>query len=297
MNQAPDPEDNSAALRASAEEDTVRAVLERVLSSGEATDKFSGWVLAAAGGFIALQFSVASAVAPRAPILMLAAILITVVSLFVGAMVRLMVYNTDLARVMEGIDKRGEEIKERYVTEMIEQGRHLQSQGKPVPALKPLDFERINRNIAVLVNLKQRWLPHVLFEGADKIIGLMVPKPVPATAVDSEFEGLDRPVRLATAAQFWAVVQLLVLIAAVAVGADAYCVAVLHSPGNAGVTAHVETPQRTHQARTPQISNDEKPRDAIPGNAFAPPPTKTREERAAEGDPPSKPTPAKNQPK
>lgn len=272
-------------------------MLERVLSSGEATDKFSGWILAAAGGFIALQFSVASTVAPHAPILMLTAILISVVSLFVGAMVRLMIYNTDLARVMEGIDKRGEEIKERYVAEMIEQGRHLQSQGKPVPALKPLDFERINRNVTVLVNLKQRWLPLVLFEGADKIIGLMVPKPVPATAVDSEFEGLDRPVRLATAAQYWTVVQLLVLIAAVTVGAVAYCVTALHSPGNAGVTAHSEIPQQAPQARSPPMSNDEKSRDAIPGIAFPLPPTKTQEERALEGDPPPKPTPAKDQPK
>jgi hypothetical protein len=159
---------------------------------------------------------------------MLTAILITVVSLFIGAMVRLMVYNTDHALVMQGIDKRGEEIKGRYVTEMIEQGRYLQSRDKPVPPLKPLDFERIKRNTTALVELKQRWIPHVLFEGADKVVGLMVPKPVPSTAVDSQFEGLDRPVRLATAAQFWAVVQLLVLIAAVAVGAIAYCVAALH---------------------------------------------------------------------
>lgn len=55
----------------------VRAVLANAPSSGEATDKFSGWALAAAGGFIALQFSVASTVAPRAPRLMLTALLIT----------------------------------------------------------------------------------------------------------------------------------------------------------------------------------------------------------------------------
>jgi hypothetical protein len=292
MNQAPDPDDNSAALRASAEEDIVRAVLERVLSSGEATDKFSGWVLAAAGGFIALQFGVASAVAPRAPIPMLTAILITVVSLFVGAMVRLMVYNTDLARVMEGIDTRGGEIRDQYETTMIDQARYLQSQGKPVPPLRPLDFERINRNVTALVNLEQRWLPHMLFEGTDTIIGLMIPKPVAATAVDGEFEGLDRPVRLATAAQFWAVVQLLVLIVAVAVGAVAYGVAALHSPGSAGVTARGEIPQQTPQGGSPPMSNDEKPRDAIPSSAFPLPPTKTQEQRAREGDPPPKQTPA-----
>ena len=40
-----DPDDNSAALRASAEDDNVRAVIERVLSTREATDKFSAWLL------------------------------------------------------------------------------------------------------------------------------------------------------------------------------------------------------------------------------------------------------------
>ena len=69
----------------------VRAVLDRVLSSGQATDKFSGWVLAAAGGFIGLQISVASTIAAHAPGLMLTVIIVTVVSLFIGAMVRLMV--------------------------------------------------------------------------------------------------------------------------------------------------------------------------------------------------------------
>jgi hypothetical protein len=230
MNQEPNPDDNSAALRASAEEDMVRAVLERVLSSGQATDKFSGWVLAAAGGFIGLQFSVAATVAPHAPVLMLTAILITVVSLFIGTMVRLMTYNVDHALAMQGIDKRGEEIRDRYVAEMTEQARYLKDEGKPVPPLRPLDFERISRNTTALVDLKQRRLPHMLFEAADKIIGLMVPKPVPATAVDRPFVDSDRPIRLATAAQYWAVVQLLVLIAAVAVGAIGYCVAALHSP-------------------------------------------------------------------
>lgn len=229
MNQPPNVDDDETALRTGAEEDAVRAVLEQVLSTGEATDKFSGWVLAAAGGFIALEFSVASTVVVHAPRLMLTAIVITVVSLFIGAIVRMMVYNTDLARVMEGIGKRGEEIRERYETEMIEQARHLQSQGKPVPPLNPLDFERINRNIDALVNLKQRWLPNMLFEWADKIVGSMVPKPLPAKAFDSEFEGLDRPVRLATAARFWAVVQLVVLITGVAVGAISYCVVAIHS--------------------------------------------------------------------
>jgi hypothetical protein len=227
LDKVPDPDDNSAALRASAEEDMVRAALDRVLFSGQATDKFSGWVLAAAGGFIGLQFSVASTVAAHAPRLMLAAILVTVVSLFIGAMVRLMVYNTDLALTMQGIDKRGEEIRERYVAEMTEQGRYLQSQGKPVPPLKSLDSERVNRNTTALVDLKQRWLPNVLFEGADKVVGLMVPKPVSESAVEAMFRELGRPIRLATAAQFWAVVQLAVLIVAVAVGAIAYCVAVV----------------------------------------------------------------------
>lgn len=41
------------------------------------------------------------------------------------------------------------------------QARYLQIQGKPVPPLKPLDFECINRNITALVNLKQWWLPHI----------------------------------------------------------------------------------------------------------------------------------------
>src|SRR5450631_2592285 len=113
---------------------------------------------------------------------------------------------------------------------MTEQARYLKDQGKPVPPLRPLDSERISRNTTALVDLKQRRLPHMLFEAADKIIGLMVPKPVPATAVDSPFVDSDRPIRLATAAQYWAVVQLLVLIAAVAVGAIGYCVAALHSP-------------------------------------------------------------------
>lgn len=206
----------------------VRVVLDRVLSSGKATDKFSGWSLAAAGGFIGLQFSVASTVAAHAPRLTLTAIVVSVVSLFIGAMVRLMVYNTDLALITQGIGKLGEEIRDRYVAEMTEQGRYLQSQSKPVPPLKPLDFNRVTRNTTALVDLKQRWLPNVVFEGADKIIGLMVPKPVPETAVDEMFRGLDRPVRLATAAQFWAVVQLTVLIVAVAVGAIAYSVAVMH---------------------------------------------------------------------
>jgi hypothetical protein len=67
-----------------------------------------------------------------------------------------------------------------------------------------------------------------MFEAADKVAGWMVPKPVAESAVDKPFEGLDRPIRLATAAQYWAVVQLLVLIAAAAVGAIDYCVAVLH---------------------------------------------------------------------
>jgi hypothetical protein len=223
-----DPDDNSAALLANAENDMVRALLDRVLSTGEATEKFSGWVLAGAGGFIGVLFSVSSTVAPRAPILMLLAILISVLSMFIGAAVRLMVYNIAHALVMQGIDKQGEEIKGRYVNEMIEQGHYLRSQNKPVPKLGTLDFERITRNTTALVDLKQRWLPNLLFEAADSVAGWMVPKPVAATAVDSEFEGLDRPIRLATAAQYWAVVQLLVLIVAVAVGAVAYCVAVLH---------------------------------------------------------------------
>ena len=225
--------DKLAALRKSAEEDVVRAVLANVLTSGEATDKFSGWVLAAAGGFIALQFSVASSAAPRAPRLMLTAILITVVSLFIGAIVRLMVYNTDLARMMDGIDKGGKEIRERYETETMEQVRHWEREGSFLtltPTPSPLNFERINKNVRTLVNLKQRWLPHILFESADKIVGYMVPKALPPSAVDKEFEDLDRPVRLATAAQYWSVVQLLVLIAAVAVGAVAYGVAALNSP-------------------------------------------------------------------
>ena len=216
MNHEPDPADNSAALRANAEDDMVRAVLDRVLSSGEATDRFSGWLLAAAGGFIGLQFTVAPSVAAHAPRLMLTAILVTVLSLFIGAMVRLMVYHTELALAMKGVDKRGEEIRDRYVAEMFEQGHYLQSQGKPVPPLKSLDFDRITRNTTALVNVKQRWLPNVLFEGTDKVIGLFVPKPIPETAVDEMFRGLDTPVRLATAAQFWAVVQLTVLIVAVA---------------------------------------------------------------------------------
>jgi len=128
MNQEPDPDDNSAALRASAEEDMVRAVLDRVLSSGQATEKFSGWVLAAAGGFIGLQFSVASTIVAHAPRLMLTAILVTVVSLFIGAMVRLMFYNTDRALTTQGIGILGEEIRDRYVAEMTEQRRYLQSQ-------------------------------------------------------------------------------------------------------------------------------------------------------------------------
>ncbi len=41
------------------------------------------------------------------------------------------------------------------------------------------------------------------------------------------------------------------------------------------------------------MSNDEKPRDAIPGNAFPLPPTKTQEQRTREGDPPPKQVPAK----
>jgi hypothetical protein len=227
VNQEPDPDDNSAVLRASAEDDMVRAVLDRVLSSGQATDKFSGWVLAAAGGFIGLQISVASTIAAHAPGLMLTVIIVTVVSLFIGAMVRLMVYHTDLALSTQGIGKLGEEIRDRYVAEMTEQGRYLQSKGKPVPPLKPLDFNRVTRNTTALVDLKQRWLPNALFEGTDKVVGLLVPKPVPETAVDEMFRGLERPVRLATAAQFWAVVQLAVLIVAVAVGAIAYCVAVM----------------------------------------------------------------------
>jgi hypothetical protein len=207
MLEVTDPDDNFDALRANAEDDTVRAVLERVLSTGEATDKFSGWVLAAAGGFIGLQFTVSATVAPHAPKLMLTAILITVVSLFVGAMVRLMTYNVDHALAMKGIDKQGEEIKGRYVTEMIEQGKYLQSQGKQVPPLRALDFERITRNTNALVDHKQRWLPNMIFEAGDSIVGWMVPKAVPDAAVDKVFEGLDRSVRLARAAQFWAVVN------------------------------------------------------------------------------------------
>ena len=251
------------ALRKSAEEDVVRAVLGNVLSSGEATDKFSGWVLAAAGGFIALQFSVASTVAPRAPRLMLTTILITVVSLFIGALVRLMVYNTDLARMMDGIDKAGKEVRDRYETEIIEQLRHWEREGSilvPLPEPSPLNFERINKNVTTLVNLKQRWLPHFLFESVDKIVGLMVPNPLPETAVDEEFEGLDRPVRLATAAQYWSVVQLVVLIVAVAVGAIGYWKATM-STGN-----HI-------------------PPSTIPSNATPLPDTKLREEHAKEGIP------------
>ena len=228
MLEVTDPDDNSDLLRANAEDDTVRAVLESVLSTGDATDKFSGWVLAAAGGFIGLQFSVSSTVAPHAPKLMLAAICITVVSLFVGSMVKLMTYNVDHALALKGIDKRGEEIKERYVAEMIEQGKYLQSQGKQVPPLRALDFKRIERNTTALVGHKQRWLPNLIFEIGDSIVGWMVPKAAPAAAVDKVFEDLDRPIRLASAAQFWSVVQLLVLIVAVAVGAVAYAVAVLH---------------------------------------------------------------------
>src|SRR5277367_6737587 len=112
MMHEPPPDDNSDAMRASAEDDNVRAVLDRVLSTREATDKFSAWILAAAGGFIGLQFSVASTVGTHAPRLMMTAILITVVSLFIGAMVRLMTYNVDHALAMQGIDKRGEEIRD-----------------------------------------------------------------------------------------------------------------------------------------------------------------------------------------
>jgi hypothetical protein len=228
MPQITDPDDNSEALRTNAEDDTVRAVIERVLSTGEATDKFSAWVLAAAGGFIGLQFTISATVLPQAPKLMLTAILITVISLFIGAMVKLMTYNVAHALALKGIDKQGEEIKGRYVTEMIEQGKHLQSQGKQVPALRPLDFARIERNTNALVDLKQRWLPNLLFEASDSMVGWMVPKPVPAAAVDEVFVDFDRPVRLASAAQFWSVVQLLVLIAGLAVGAVAYSVAALH---------------------------------------------------------------------
>jgi membrane protein YdbS with pleckstrin-like domain len=222
-----DPDDNSAALRASAEEDMVRALLDRVLSTGAATEKFSGWVLAGAGGFIGVLFSVSSTVAPHAPKLMLTAILVSVVSLFIGAIVRLMAYNIDHALVMQGIDKQGEEIRGRYQTLMIEQGHYLQSIGKLVPPWRGLDMERVTRNTTALVDLKQRWLPNVIFEAADTIVGWIVPKPIPKGAVDEPFEDLDRPVRLATGAQYWAVVQLLVLIVAVAVGAVAYYVAVL----------------------------------------------------------------------
>jgi hypothetical protein len=227
MEQSPDQYDNSAAIRASAEDDMVRAMVDRALITGKSTDKFSGWLLAAAGGFIGLQFTVSKEVAVHAPILMLTAISITVVSLFIGAMVRLMTYNIGHAMVMWGVDKQGEEIKLRYLNEMTEQGRYLQSIGKPAPPLGSFDIERINRNVTALVDHKQRWLPNVIFEACDSMVGWMAPKAVPDGAVDKVFEGLDRPARLATAAQYWAVVQLLVLIVAAAAGAAAYTVAVL----------------------------------------------------------------------
>jgi hypothetical protein len=226
-----DAYDKLEALRKSAEEDVVRAVLASVLTSGESTDKFSGWVLAAAGGFIALQFSVASSVAPRAPRLMLAATLITVLSLFIGAIVKLMVYNTDLAKMLDGITKGGKEVNDRYnaeTSERLQRWEREMSMLAILPEPRPLNFERINKNVETLVNLKQRWLPNMLLELVDKIVGLMVPKALPASAVDPEFEGLERPVRLATAAQYWSVAQLLVLIVAVAVGAAAFGVAALH---------------------------------------------------------------------
>jgi hypothetical protein len=187
MNNITDPADPSAILRASLEDDMIRAVVSRILGLGEGTDKFSAWVLAAAGGFIALQFTVAPTVSPHAPKLMMSAIAVTVASLFIGAMVKLMVYNTEHAATMLGIGTEGAQIQARYETELMEQARASRDSGQPLTPLKPLDMKRISRNCTALVEVKQRWLPHIIFESADKIIGLMAPKRVSKELLDSQF--------------------------------------------------------------------------------------------------------------
>jgi hypothetical protein len=158
---------------------------------------------------------------------MLIAMVLTLDSLFLGAMVRPMTYSASHAIRLWGGSLAGdlEAIRDRYIREWTQVADYLRGQGRPLPVLKDMDVGRIDHHVKILTNVRQPRIASWLFAVVDKLAGLFCGSDAYLKNLDEQWHFIGNAARLSTAAQLWVVVQLLLLIVGAAVSVLAYAVA------------------------------------------------------------------------